>query len=170
MYTNKQLLCKITSLLLEYPRGDFWDYLDDLEAGLEPLSSTEDSRILRDFIKYLQSATVTEIQQGYTDTFDMSSATSLNVTHHDLGKSKERGAALVQLQQIYRENGYELKSTELPDYLPLILEFWSVCPERVFLPMAARFRVSIEMLASRLEEMKSPYAGLLKLTLHMVST
>ena len=61
--------------------------------------------------------------------FDLDPATSLHLTYHLLGDSEDRGKALARLLWVYHREGYDAVIGELPDYLPMILEFLALCPE-----------------------------------------
>jgi nitrate reductase delta subunit len=114
-------------------------------------------------LAYLKSRPLIRVQEEYIETFDMNTAMSLNLTYHLVGDGKKRGAALASLLQVYREAGYEPLLGELPDYLPVMLEFWSLCPAEVFREMAVAYRKPLATLAAGLQEVQSPYAGLLRL-------
>jgi nitrate reductase delta subunit len=96
-------------------------------------------------------------------TFDMVPEHSLHLTHHLFGDDRGRGPALVDLSEHYKGMGLEMKEGEIPDYLPLILEYVATLDEvaaRLFLADAGKV---LTVLAANLENAKSRYAPLLRL-------
>jgi len=163
MREDRRIVLKLLALLLHYPDQELAGSLREIEAQIERFSSVPGKEILTGFFAYLRSKPLIRVQEEYIEMFDMNTAVSLNLTYHLVGDGKKRGAALAKLLQVYRETGYELLPSDLPDYLPVMLEFWSICPAEVFMEMAAEYRKSIATLTARLQDAQSPYAGLLKL-------
>jgi nitrate reductase delta subunit len=71
------------------------------------------------------------LEEDYVKTFDLSEVASLYLTAHEFGDSRDRGAALIQLAQLFSDVGYGLALGELPDYLPLLIELLAVRPDSV---------------------------------------
>jgi nitrate reductase molybdenum cofactor assembly chaperone NarJ/NarW len=158
------MLYKITSALLEYPDQELKSALTEITALLdsEEVSKEERSTIKR-FIQWLDAQDVTDLQAGYVKTFDMTPEHSLHLTHHLFGDDRGRGPALIDLTEYYRGFGLEADARELPDYLPLILEFASTLEEieaKVFLGQTVKV---LTQLASNLETAESPYAPLVRM-------
>jgi nitrate reductase delta subunit len=104
---------------------------------------------------------IMDLQEYWIGLFDRSKRLALHLYEHSYRESRDRGQAMVNLALTYRMNGFELNASEMPDYLPLFLEFLSVIPEvhaRRYLTDAIEI---IEALRIRLEERDSTYAGLL---------
>ena len=160
----RRIVLKLLALLLHYPDDELAGSLNEIEEEIERFSSLPGKDILTGFFTYLKGKPLARVQEEYIVTFDMNTAMSLNLTYHLVGDDKKRGAALAKLQQIYRGMDCELLSGELPDYLPIMLEFWSICPAEIFKEMAVEYREPIAILAAGLQEAQSPYAGLLRLT------
>jgi nitrate reductase delta subunit len=102
-----------------------------------------------------------DAQEYWIGLFDRSKRLALHLYEHNYGESRDRGQAMVNLALTYRMNGFELNAAEMPDYLPLFLEFLSVIPEvhaKRYLTDAIEI---IEALRLRLEERDSTYAALL---------
>lgn len=96
-------------------------------------------------------------------TFDMTAEHSLHLTHHLFGDDKNRGPALIDLGDLYKDYGVEVLGNELPDYLPLILEFTAYLDDNeatVFLSDAYKV---LKVLADNLKKAGSPYAALLSI-------
>lgn len=97
---------------------------------LRPELGANDRAAVRRFTGRLRQRDPYELQAEYVTTFDHSKKVSLYLFEHVYGESRERGPAMVELINAYREKGLEIKSRMLPDYLPLFLEFCSGLPEQ----------------------------------------
>lgn len=158
-------LYKVLSVLLEYPDADLLAHLDEVrnevEAGVD-LDMAE-REALMGFIAHLQSRTLTELQADYVQTFDLTAEHSLHLTHHLFGDDKNRGPALIDLGELYKDYGVEVTGNELPDYLPLVLEFAAYLDDgeaSVFLSDAGKV---LSVLTENLTQAGSPYAALLSI-------
>lgn len=101
-----------------------------------------------------------ELQAAYVRTFDFDRRASLYLTYHTHGDRRQRGLELVRLKRRYADAGLPLTGGELPDYLPVLLEFAALCPSAGE-PLLAEFRVPVELVRARLHQTESPYAALL---------
>ena len=113
------------------------------------------------FIAYLETTPLIRVQETYTETFDLNPSTCLNLTYHILGDDEKRGKIMSHFQEIYHQEGYETMTGELPDYLPLILEFLSECPESVSTGLLWSYLSPAESLAGLLKDSGNPYSLLL---------
>lgn len=155
----------ILARLLDYPNPELKENLDLIQDLLktEPGLSEGERTGLMGVVAWMKGTDLIEVQRTYVDTFDMVPEFSLHLTHHLFGDDRGRGPAMVELGEHYKHNGYTPVETELPDYLPLVLEYVSTLDElqaRVFLADAAK--VTSE-LADNLEKAESPYAPLLRI-------
>jgi nitrate reductase delta subunit len=125
---------------------------------------SEDERTtLGGFVTWMLAHEKTKLQQIYVDTFDMTPEHDLHLTHHLFGEDNGRGPALIDLGEHYKANGLEVKSREIPDYLPLILEYVSTLDEQLasdFLGDAGKVLI---VLAENLEKANSPYSRLIRI-------
>ena len=157
-------LYKILSVLLEYPEHELLEALPELRAALQAEKlSADERRTLETFLDWLTVQDLTDLQADYVQTFDLAPEHSLHLTHHLFGDDKGRGPALIDLAEHYRSYGLESDERELPDYLPLILEFVSTLEgmeAQVFLGQTAKV---MSQLATNLEQAQSPWAPVLKL-------
>lgn len=155
---------KLLSLLLDYPGEELRDHLPELrEVVAGEVSDPRDRAALEGFLDYIGQTETLELQRAYVDTFDLKAQHSLHLTHHLLGDDKNRGPALIDLSEYYKSWGVEAKDGELPDYLPLMLEFAATLDEeesRVFLSQVGKI---LTILASNLEESESPWAPLVRI-------
>lgn len=159
------LLYKITSALLEYPDEQLKSDLAEIAELMQDdqAITAEERTVLQKFLQWLELGDMTELQAGYVKTFDMTPEHSLHLTHHLFGDDRGRGPALIDLTEYYRGFGLEASEGELPDYLPLILEFVSTLEEiegKVFLGQTVKV---LTQLASNLETAASPYAPLIRM-------
>jgi nitrate reductase delta subunit len=154
---------KALGALLDYPTPELQSALDEIEQALNeeraiPAAELEGVRAL---IDRLRKSDIMDAQEYWIGLFDQSKRLALHLYEHSYGESRDRGQAMVNLALTYRMNGFELNAAEMPDYLPLFLEFLSVIPEmhaRRYLTDAVEI---IEALRIRLDERDSTYAALL---------
>ncbi|KVN36012.1 nitrate reductase [Burkholderia pyrrocinia] len=118
------------SALLDYPDDALLDALDSIEAHVrdhlrvpKPASAG-----LERFFAYLRERDLLTLQENYVALFDRGRATSLHLFEHVHGESRDRGQAMVDLLQMYERHGLYLKPGELPDHLPVFLEYLSRLP------------------------------------------
>jgi nitrate reductase delta subunit len=154
---------KILGALLDYPTPELHAAADEIEQALveERALPAAELEGVRAVIDRLRQSDVMDSQEYWIGLFDRSKRLALHLYEHSYGESRDRGQAMVNLALTYRMNGFELNASEMPDYLPLFLEFLSVIPEvhaRRYLTDAIEI---IEALRVRLEERDSTYAALL---------
>lgn len=155
---------KVAARLLDYPDAELMKNLDAVtqlvNSDLEV--TTEEKQVVNELVSWMQSLDLTRIQQTYVDTFDMTPEHDLHLTHHLFGESRERGPAMVEISEHYKAAGLEVSNGELPDFLPLILEYVSTLDEmqaRFFLNDAAKV---LTVLADNLEKVDSLYGSLIR--------
>jgi nitrate reductase delta subunit len=155
-------LFKILSLLLDYPSERLIAARQELGRVVDELSHPAARQKCRAFLAHLDATPLIRLQEEYTRLFDLNPSICLNLTFHECGESKARGFALVNLSQLYRNAGYEPATKELPDYLPMVLEFLSVCSREICCNILAHYGSHIFGLSSRLAEQEAAYAGLVE--------
>ncbi len=130
---------KVLSALLCYPQADMQAALGEMAEALnrEKLVPERERRALRALMERLERADLMELQERYVATFDRGRALSLHLFEHIHGESRDRGQAMVNLLEVYRRHGFELDARELPDYLPLFLEYLAQRPAEEALDMLA---------------------------------
>lgn len=163
MTEEERTLLKVVSLLLQYPEASLLDSLASLEGAVSEISDPGAKARCGDFLNHLRNTPLLRLQETYSATFDLNPSTSLDLGYHRWGDGKGRGSALAHLVSLYSKAGYEVAKGELPDYLPLVLEFLSLCPEGMALEIIDGYGGQVTTLASRLAEEGSPYAGLLRI-------
>jgi nitrate reductase molybdenum cofactor assembly chaperone NarJ/NarW len=151
---------KLVSLLLQYPDGELLAARADLCAAADELRAGPQADAIAGFVRWYRGVPAEELQSRYVETFDFARRSSLYLTYHLFGDRRQRGMALLQLKQRYAAAGFELGSAELPDYLPVVLEFAVLAPEPG-LEILHRYRESVELVRAGLHDADSPWAPLL---------
>lgn len=154
---------KALSLLLSYPGRDLQAAIPAVRAVLgEGLLPAPALAALEPLLAALEGEDLYDLQERYVLLFDRSRSLSLNLFEHVHGEGRDRGGAMVDLLQTYRAAGFDLAGPELPDHLPLLLEFLSTQPlaeARRTLADAGHILVA---LAERLARRETPYAAALE--------
>jgi nitrate reductase molybdenum cofactor assembly chaperone NarJ/NarW len=163
MKKDNHFLLKLISVLLMYPDDEFFGWLPSLENELDDtLTSWEKNRLLH-FVAAIKHMPLLQLQEHYTRIFDINPKSCLNLTYHTLGDTEDRGRSLAQLDQVYRQAGYERTTGELPDYLPLVLEFFSECPHAEEIDLLWAQLDAVKNIAAILDDLDSPYRLLFEL-------
>jgi nitrate reductase delta subunit len=134
---------------------------DELAAAVDALPGSAAKNSLERFTDYLADHDALELAQAYVETFDLRRRTSLYVTYYVHGDTRKRGMALLRLKRLYAAGGLEPATGELPDYLPLMLEFAALAPDGFGETLLVENRPALELLRSGLHDAGSPYAHLL---------
>lgn len=118
---------KVLSVLLAYPQAETLAALDDMAAIIDRETVLSDAckPALHDLIDAWRGADLLALQERYVELFDRGRFLSLHMFEHVHGESRDRGQAMVDLMQLYQSHGFEINVRELPDYIPLFLEFLS---------------------------------------------
>jgi nitrate reductase delta subunit len=154
---------KALSALLSYPSADLKEAAGVIgwtlhkEKVLTPLAVQALNPLLSD----LAQMDLYDLQERYVLLFDRSRTLSLNLFEHVHGESRERGGAMVDLLETYRAGGMELDGSELPDHLPVLLEFLSTQPLDEARDILVDAGHIIAALAERLQRRESSYAAVL---------
>jgi nitrate reductase molybdenum cofactor assembly chaperone NarJ/NarW len=158
------LTFKVLSLLLRYPTAEVHAALPELAAVLEEENALpRSSRCeLLALIDELAAMDLIAAQERYSELFDRGRKLSLHIFEHSHGESRDRGPAMVELMKHYQACGYELAARELPDYVPLVLEFLAERPFAEALEMLGEAMQVFVMIAARLRERGSRYAAVLE--------
>lgn len=157
-------LLKLIGVLLDYPREELWQHGQELlQASEDPALSPARRTQLRRFVQELLDSDPLDAQDRWLSTFDRGRAMSLLVFEHIHGESRDRGQAMVDLIDAYRRNGFELDARELPDYLPLLLEYLSHRPQAEARDWLQHIGHIAGMLAARAAERGLPHALLLEI-------
>lgn len=147
---------KLASVLLQYPTGALFEGLDELDrfaAGTSPKAARE---AFGRYLGWLRATAPTEVAQHYVQTFDLRRRCALYLTYFRYGDTRNRGMAMVTFKTAYRAAGFEPASEELPDYLPMVLDFAALSPRGHKLLHA--HRADLALLHRALTKAQTPYA------------
>lgn len=151
----------LLSGLLVYP-GEQWRLeLDAIGRDAAELTSRRGRRAIREFLDRIEAMRPAELERHYVETFDFDRQATLHLTFHRYGDRRERGTQLARLVGHYAEAGFEIDGGELPDYLPVVLEFADLAGSDAAAVVLHELREPIELVRGRLRENGSPYAALL---------
>ncbi|EMC7916804.1 nitrate reductase molybdenum cofactor assembly chaperone [Enterobacter kobei] len=114
-------ILKIVALLIEYPDDTLWENRDEALSLI-----AQDAPMLLPFARQHLSAPLLDKQAEWCEVFERGRATSLLLFEHVHAESRDRGQAMVDLMSQYEKAGLVLDCRELPDYLPLYLEYLSI--------------------------------------------
>jgi nitrate reductase molybdenum cofactor assembly chaperone NarJ/NarW len=120
---DQRLLWRIAALLLDYPHPQTLGMTDQLAAAATQLPDPVRTPIVDFLLDEFDGADPMELAARYVETFDMRRRASLHLTYYAYGDTRKRGMALLRFKHAYRQAGMQLGDDELPDYLPLVLEF-----------------------------------------------
>jgi len=155
---------KLASVLLQYPTRALYDDVRgggvlESEAARQPRPC---AALFGRFLGWLRATPPSEVAQHYVATFDLRRRCALYLTYYRYGDTRKRGMAMLAFKAAYRAAGYEPEQgdEELPDYLPLVLDFAALHPRGEKLLRA--HRADLELLLRALREAQSPYAGLIE--------
>lgn len=155
------------SLLLSYPDASTVERLPLVReqlGALPPASRTALARV----VDWLEATDVLAAQAHYVEIFDRRRKACLYLTYFLNGDTRGRGMALVGFKEEYQKFGFTIGSGELPDYLPVVLEFGAVGDLDVALQMLGRHRAGLELLHHALDGFGSPYADVVAALLPVV--
>ena len=155
---------KLLSVLMDYPRDELWAHRGELlDAADDPGLSREHCARLVGFTRELLDTDPLAAQERWLALFDRGRSMSLLLFEHIHGESRDRGQAMVDLMEAYRKSGFTLATKELPDYLPLLLEYLDQRPQAEARDWLHHVSHIVSLLAARAAERESPYALLFEL-------
>ncbi|WP_296999439.1 nitrate reductase molybdenum cofactor assembly chaperone [Thalassospira sp. UBA848] len=150
---------KSLSLLLSYPTTELQEAMPEIGGVLasDTRLTAAARRDLRPLVEALSNDDIYDLQERFVMLFDRSRSLSLNLFEHVHGESRDRGGAMVSLLETYRAGGFEPATTELPDHLPVLLEFLATQPRAEAQDTLADAAHIFEAIRARLENRESPY-------------
>ncbi|GAA2607839.1 nitrate reductase molybdenum cofactor assembly chaperone [Streptomyces axinellae] len=147
------------SLLLRYPGPEWAGRLAAVTAATAELPG-EEAALLRSFCDKVAAESPMDFAARYITTFDRSRRRTLHLTYFTDGDTRRRGESLLRWRSLYVDNGWQPPDDELPDFLPLALEFAARCPEAGRAALQEH-RAALELLRMALTDYDSPYAEVL---------
>lgn len=145
-------ILKVIGLLLEYPDEVCWENRDELINLVE-----RDAPMLLPFVVKHLSVPLLDKQAEWCEFFERGRATSLLLFEHVHAESRDRGQAMVDLMAQYEKAGLQIDCRELPDYLPLYLEYLSVLPPHDAQDGLQNVAPILALLGGRLKQREAPW-------------
>ncbi len=155
---------KLLGLLLTYPEGTVFSASGEVLQILrnEALLPEKSIKTIETFLTTQKAQELMAVQEDYVETFDRGRAHSLHLFEHIHGESRDRGQAMVDLIDTYKEKDLHIDSGELPDYLPLFMEYLSRCEFEEASELLGEAVDVVAMIGAKLKKCKSPYADVFK--------
>ena len=152
---------QLCSYLLSYPDWEFTDAFDEIETALDSLPDSEMKKELRQFYGEAAKLSTSELIAAYVNTFDFGKKTNLYITYMTNGEQRESGMDLLFLKNYYKLYGFGITDKELPDYLPVMLEFASQVEVEAIQPVFERYLANIKEIEHNLDRDKNLYRHIL---------
>jgi nitrate reductase delta subunit len=152
---------KVLSAVISYPTAELQTAVPELRATLDAegrLPQKNRDRLDR-LLEEIATRDLYDLQERYVLLFDRTRSLSLNLFEHVHGESRDRGQAMVDLGALYERHGLAVAGNELPDHLPLFLEFLSEIPEAEARVLVAETAHILEAIRQRLKKRKVPYSS-----------
>lgn len=150
---------KVLSALLSYPTEELRQAVPELHAVVasEGIVSGKEREALDHLLDDIASHDLYDLQERYVLLFDRTRSLSLHLFEHVHGESRDRGQAMIDLKSLYEDNGLSISATELPDFIPLFLEYLSTRPLAEAAETLGQAAHIFSALAERLKKRGSPY-------------
>ena len=158
---------RVLARLLSYPDATLRGHLPELSAALRTEAALSTARLdeLDDLIRWLSGSSLESdrlaAEEAYVDVFDRGRATSLQLFEHVHGDSRERGPAMIDLAQTFEKAGLFLAPGEMPDYLPVVLEYASTQPPREARAFLGEMAHIFNAIFAALQQRETRYASVL---------
>ena len=157
------LTLRVLARLLSYPDAELRAHLGEMQAALAQERALGAARLaeLDALVRSLATRDPLLVEADYVQLFDRGRSTSLHLFEHVHGDSRDRGPAMIDLAQTYEKAGLYLAEGELPDYLPVVLEFVSTQPAKEARAFLGEMTHILNALFSALVKRESAYASVL---------
>jgi len=158
---SRSTIYKLCSLLLSYPDEELLSARDELRNAVAELPACPARASLERFYGWWCGRDPLSLQQDYVATFDLEKRCGLYLTFYGEGDRRERGTSLLRLRRLYRAAGLPQQDGELPDFLPVMLEFAASAPGGRGELVLREHRAALELVRHSLRERASSYADIL---------
>jgi nitrate reductase molybdenum cofactor assembly chaperone NarJ/NarW len=160
---NASISLRVLARLLAYPDAELRANLAAMRAALHTDKVLKSARLseLDALINTLQQGDSLDNEAKFVEIFDRGRSTSLHLFEHVHGDSRERGPAMIDLAQTYEKAGLFLAEGEMPDYLPVVLEFVSTQPPKEARAFLGEMAHIFNAIFSALQQRESRYASVL---------
>lgn len=154
---------RVLARLLSYPDAELRQHLGDLRATLQREQAVSATRLdeLDALIASIERQSTIDAEADYVQLFDSGRSTALHLFEHVHGDSRDRGPAMIDLAQTYEKAGLYLGAGEMPDHLPVVLEYASTQPPREARAFLAEMAHILNAIFNALEKRGSRYASVL---------
>ncbi|MGH4025766.1 MAG: nitrate reductase molybdenum cofactor assembly chaperone [Pseudonocardiaceae bacterium] len=154
------LIWRIAALLLDYPTQQTLTMLDELDAVVAALPAPAGPALVS-FVDHLRRTPPIELATYYVENFDLRRRNCLHLSYYAYGDTRKRGMALLRFKHAYRTAGVTLGEHELPDHLPVVLEFAATVDPVAGRRLLVEYRPVVELLRRSLQDCGSPYLAVL---------
>ncbi len=160
--SDSRIVHQVASWCLSYPDDELLARVPLLDAALAEQPRDEATRALTRFLEHLSVVDPAAARASYVDVFDLSRRQTLYLTYWSDGDTRRRGEALGAFKQCYRDSGFLVDTHgELPDYLPMVLEFSARVDREAGRALLIENRPALELIRLSLAERDSPYADVM---------
>ena len=155
---------KVLSALLSYPTAELQQAIGEMKSALEAekLLPSAVQRALWTLLDEIESGDLYDMQERYVLLFDRTRSLSLHLFEHVHGESRDRGQAMIDLQNLGSEKGLAIGASELPDFVPLFLEFLATQPRAEAYELLGQPVHILAALAERLRKRDSSYEAVFR--------
>lgn len=162
---------KVLSALLGYPTVELQNAASELRAAIKEEGLITEGALsgLGVLFDEIASDDIYDLQERYILLFDRTHSLSLHLFEHVHGESRDRGQAMIDLKDLYEKNGLAISTTELPDFLPLFIEFLSTQPLAETRELLGQTAHILEALRERLKKRHSAYASVFRALLTLAA-
>ena len=163
---------KAFSALLSYPTADMQAAMPEFAEAIdqEALLPAAIRRQLDLLLNEIATGDLYDLQERYVLLFDRTRSLSLHLFEHVHGESRDRGQAMIDLKALYETGGLEIDAAELPDFVPLFLEFLSTRPRPEAYDLLAQPAHVLAAMAERLRKRQSPYEAVFRALVQLAAT
>jgi len=163
---------KALSALLSYPTADLQAAIPELVSAIdgEALLPAAMRRQVGVLMNEIAAGDLYDLQERYVLLFDRTRSLSLHLFEHVHGESRDRGQAMIDLKALYEQGGLEIDASELPDFVPLFLEFLSTRPRPEAYDLLAQPAHVLAAIAERLRKRHSCYEAIFRALVQLAAT
>ena len=164
-----KLTLRVLAHLLRYPDAELRSHIPEMQQALRSEAALPAARLveLQALLQHLETQSTMDVEAEYVELFDRGRRTALHLFEHVHGDSRDRGPAMIDLIQTYEKAGLFLGASELPDYLPVVLEFASTQPPQQAREFLGEIAHIVRVIFSALLKRTSPYASVVAAVLEL---
>lgn len=158
---REKVVCLAAAWCLSYPDEEIIGRVPVMRAALAEHPGA--GELFESVLDFLETTPLADVQSSYVQEFDLSRRHSLHLSYWTDGDTRRRGEVLAEFKQVYRNSGLLVDTGgELPDYLPMVLEFTASGDPEAGRGVLIKYRPSLELLRLALEEDRQPHAAVVQ--------